>query len=84
MFKGRCSDVMQSREIALRTFNFEYPERIRAHVRELVEKLGSPRGGFAPAVHAPSVGHGVTEEATLVAVDEFKKLAYFHHRKGSV
>lgn len=55
------------------------PNAIRAHVRELVEKLDSPRGGFAPGVHAPSIGHGVTEEATLVAVETFQELAHLHH-----
>jgi len=57
------------------------PDEIRAHVRELVEKLDSPEGGFIAGVYADEVGGGTTEEASRIAADEFVSLQHLHHRQ---
>jgi len=54
-------------------------DEIRAHVRELVEKLDSPQGGFVAGVYPPNVGGGATEAATRVAVEAFQELQHLHH-----
>jgi len=55
------------------------PEEIRAHVRELVETLDAPEGGFVPGVYHPPIHAGTSEEATRIATEAFEELAYLHH-----
>ena len=52
---------------------------IRSHVREIVEKLDSPEGGFVAGVYPPDSGGGATQEATRIAVEAFQELQRLHH-----
>jgi len=54
-------------------------EKIRGHVRELVEKLDAPEGGFIAGTYPNPIWVGTSKEADRIATEAFEELAYLHH-----
>ena len=50
------------------------PDEIRRYCHALVEKLGTPDGGFLPKWYGDPVGAGHSEEAVDAMCDEFLKI----------
>ncbi|MFO7870197.1 MAG: uroporphyrinogen decarboxylase family protein [Kiritimatiellia bacterium] len=51
------------------------PDEIRAYCRDMVRRLGRPRGGFIPKWYPDPAGAGHTDEAIEAMCDEFVRLA---------
>ncbi len=59
-------------------------EEIRAYCRKMVERLGTPEGGFIPKWYSDPVGAGHTQEAIQAMCEEFLRINQERYGAGKV